>query len=83
MINCLYNLDSMGYICHSQGCTVMFALLSSKPTYSQFIDDFIALSPVVFASNTYGIPLRPLSPLHPILRLDFKLFLLLICLLFQ
>jgi len=47
----------------------MFGLLSSKPHYSHIIDDFIALAPVVFASNTYGIPLRPLSPLHPIFRL--------------
>ncbi|XP_054169357.1 gastric triacylglycerol lipase-like [Oppia nitens] len=58
----------ISYICHSQGCTVMFALLSAKSKYSKILTEFIALAPVVFDTNTYGAPLRLLSPLQFALR---------------
>jgi pimeloyl-ACP methyl ester carboxylesterase len=40
------------YVGHSQGSTIMFALLSSKPAYNEKISIFAALAPVAYLKHT-------------------------------
>lgn len=54
MILTLYfglNLESLGWIGHSQGTLIMFGLLSEKPAYSLKVKPFIALAPVTYVGN--------------------------------
>ncbi|KAI1304655.1 Lysosomal acid lipase/cholesteryl ester hydrolase [Halotydeus destructor] len=41
------NETNVGYIGHSQGTVIMFALLSSQPKYNEIIKPFVALAPVI------------------------------------
>lgn len=45
----------VAYIAYSQSTTLMFALLSMRPKYSEKLACFIALAPVVFTSHMRGI----------------------------
>lgn len=45
----------------SQGATVMFALLSSKPEFNEKIKPFIALAPAVKISNAIRVPVPVLK----------------------
>lgn len=49
--------DAIGYVGHSQGTTLMFALLASQPeTYSTLIRPFVALAPAVaMSTGTFGL----------------------------
>lgn len=44
----------IGYIGHSQGSTIMFALLAEKPDFSNIIKPFIALGPAVLIPDASG-----------------------------
>lgn len=54
--------ESVSYIGHSQGTSQMFALLSSKPHFSQVINLFIAMAPIVYMNHVNMI-LRGLAAL--------------------
>ncbi|KAH9395415.1 hypothetical protein TYRP_020733 [Tyrophagus putrescentiae] len=43
--------QQMGYVGHSQGCAVMFALLCDRPEYGALIRPFISWAPAVFLQN--------------------------------
>ncbi|KAI8434038.1 hypothetical protein MSG28_012188 [Choristoneura fumiferana] len=62
------NLRSIG---HSQGTTVHFVLMSTKPEYNEKIEIFIALAPVAFL-NHLKPPLSTVLELGPIINLDFE-----------
>lgn len=45
----------------SQGATVMFALLSSRPEFNDKIKPFIAIAPAVKISNAIRVPIPVLK----------------------
>ncbi|XP_027199870.2 lysosomal acid lipase/cholesteryl ester hydrolase-like [Dermatophagoides pteronyssinus] len=47
----LTNRTSIGYIGHSQGSFMMFALLSKHPEYSSYVKPYISLSPIIYLSS--------------------------------
>lgn len=57
---------------HSQGTTVHFVLLSTRPEYNEKIDVAIALAPVAFM-NHLKPPLSTLVELGPVMNLVFEL----------
>ncbi|CAG2104946.1 unnamed protein product [Medioppia subpectinata] len=61
------NQSSIGYIGHSQGTAIMFALLSSKPEYSQIINPFIALAPIAYVAGIKS-PIRYFTEFSSALR---------------
>ncbi|CAG2103427.1 unnamed protein product [Medioppia subpectinata] len=61
--------SKIGYIGHSLGCTGMFMLLSARPQFADVLTDYIALAPAVFVNNTYGLPIKLLSPLQFVFRM--------------
>lgn len=42
---------TVGYVGHSQGCAIMFQLLSTQPEYSEIVKPFISWSPAVFVTH--------------------------------
>jgi hypothetical protein len=48
---------TLGYVGMSQGSNVMFALLSSQPSFNRKIKPFIALCPAVRINNAIRIPI--------------------------
>lgn len=52
--------DTVGYVGHSQGTTIMFGLLSIEPKYNDIIKPFVALAPVTTATDVYS-PVRILT----------------------
>ncbi|CAG2161896.1 unnamed protein product [Oppiella nova] len=61
------NQSSIGYIAHSQGTAIMFALLASRPEFSQIINPFIALAPVAYVSDIIT-PIRYIAEFNDVLR---------------
>ena len=59
---------TVGYVGHSQGCLIMFALLSIKPIYNQVVKPFIALSPVTTVGHIKS-PFRFLAEQSMLLKL--------------
>lgn len=55
------SLKKIAYVGHSQGTTASFAFLSLRPEYNDKINVVVALSPVVFMSNTSGPIVKLLS----------------------
>jgi lysosomal acid lipase/cholesteryl ester hydrolase len=60
--------DSIGYIGHSLGTTMMFQLLSTQTEYSRIIKPFIALAPVAYVGNIEALIMRIGALFEPILR---------------
>ena len=50
------------------GTTQMFALLSLRPDYEQYVRPFIALAPVAYLGNNKNDNSRVLAKLEPVLR---------------
>jgi len=60
MINYILNLTgrkNLAYVGNSQGSTVMFGLLATKPSFNHKVKPFIALCPPVRISNALRIPI--------------------------
>lgn len=67
--NKFYNKTKVAYIGHSQGTTMMFSLLASKPDiYTDIIEPFIALAPVVYLQHVHT-PVRYLIRFKPLTEL--------------
>lgn len=49
------NSPKAAYIAYSQSTTLMFALLSMRPDFSEKVASFVALAPVVFTSHMRGL----------------------------
>ncbi|XP_043465856.1 lipase 1-like isoform X2 [Leptopilina heterotoma] len=47
--------NKLFYICHSQGCTELFVLLSLRPEYNKKIQLAVNLAPAVFTKHLSGI----------------------------
>ncbi|XP_054155984.1 lysosomal acid lipase/cholesteryl ester hydrolase-like [Oppia nitens] len=60
--------DQIGYIGHSQGTYMMFALLATQPHYANTIKPFIALSPVPYLGNATSLLLNLGQYVYPLLR---------------
>ncbi|XP_054155985.1 lysosomal acid lipase/cholesteryl ester hydrolase-like [Oppia nitens] len=60
--------DQIGYIGHSQGNYMMFALLATQPHYTNTIKPFIAISPVVYLGNATSLLLNLGQYVYPLLR---------------
>lgn len=54
--------ERLHYVAHSQGTTVLFALLSAMPKYNDYIETAQMLAPVVFAGGMKGLLLDLGSP---------------------
>lgn len=60
--------DSIGYIGHSLGTTMMFQLLSTQTQYSNIIKPFIALAPVAYVGSVEALIMRIGALFESILR---------------
>lgn len=54
------NSSTVSYVGHSQGCQIMFGLLSTQAKYNALVKPFIALSPVTTVGNVKS-PLKALA----------------------
>lgn len=64
--------SSLYYLCHSQGCTTMYVMLSLKPEYNRKIKVYINIAPAGFMDHTNSSVIRIAALFEKMIKVSSK-----------